>query len=44
MIFLRLFLLYIQTYGKKHSKIFLKNSNTFLEQKYSYNFDNDERF
>ena len=42
--FLRLFLFYIETYGKKHSKIFLQNSNTFLERKNSYNLDNDERF
>jgi hypothetical protein len=43
MMFLRLFLLYVQTYGKNHSKVFLKNSNTFLEQKYSYNLDNNDR-
>ncbi len=42
--FLRLFLFYIQTYGKKHSKIFLKNSNTFLERKNNYNFVNDDKF
>ncbi len=42
--FFRVILLYIQIYGKKYSNIFFKNSNTFLGQKYSYNFDKDERF